>query len=60
VLKKSFWGDEHNVLELLMRFTRGDARDYIDSSKIDHGPFVAELNSDAAAEKSKNLLSRDF
>ena len=22
--------------------------------------FVAELNSDAAAEKSKNLLSRDF
>ena len=38
VLKKSFWGDERNFLELLMRFTRGDVRDHIDSSKIDHGP----------------------
>ena len=35
VLKKSFWGDERNFLEPLMRFTRGD---HIDSSKIDHGP----------------------
>jgi len=38
VLQKSFWGDERNFLELLMRFTRGDVRDHIDSSKIDHGP----------------------
>jgi hypothetical protein len=38
VLKKSFWGDERNFLESLMRFTRGDVRDHIDSSKIDHGP----------------------
>ena len=38
VLKKSFWGDERNFLEPLMRFTRGDVRDHIDSSKIDHGP----------------------
>jgi hypothetical protein len=38
VLKKSFWGDERNFLELLMRFTRGEVRDHIDSSKIYHGP----------------------
>jgi hypothetical protein len=38
VLKKSSWGDERNFLELLMGFTRGDVRDHIDSSKIDHGP----------------------
>ena len=38
VLKKSFWGDERNSLEPLMRFTHGDVRDHIDSSKIDHGP----------------------
>ena len=38
VLKKSFWGDDRNFLESLMRFTRGDVRDHIDSSKIDHGP----------------------
>ena len=38
VLKKSFWGDERNFLELLIRFERGDVRDHIDSSKIDHGP----------------------
>jgi hypothetical protein len=38
VLKKSFFGDERNFLEPLMRFTRGDVRDHIDLSKIDHGP----------------------
>jgi hypothetical protein len=38
VSKKSFWGDEQNFLELLMRFTRGDVTDHVDSSKIDHGP----------------------
>ena len=38
VLKKSFWGDERNFLELLIRFERGDVRDHIDSSKIDLGP----------------------
>jgi hypothetical protein len=39
VLQKSFWVDERNFLELLMRFTRGVVRDHIDSSKIDHGPW---------------------
>jgi len=38
VLKKSFWGVERSFLEPLMRFTRGDVRGHIDSSKIDHGP----------------------
>jgi hypothetical protein len=37
LLQKSFWGDERKFLEPLMRFTRGDVRDYIVSSKIDHG-----------------------
>jgi hypothetical protein len=43
-----------------MRFTRGDLRDHIDPSEIDHGTFVAALNTEAAAEKSKNQLLRDF
>ena len=38
LLQKSFWGDERNFLEPLMRFARGDVRDHIVSSKIDHGP----------------------
>jgi hypothetical protein len=38
VLKKSFWEGERKFLEPLMRFARGDVRDHIDSSKIDHGP----------------------
>jgi hypothetical protein len=36
--QKSFWSDERNFLAPLMRFTSGDVRDYIVSSKIDHGP----------------------
>ena len=39
VLQKSFWGDERNFLEPLMRFTSGDVRDHIVSSKIDHAPL---------------------
>jgi len=38
LLQKSFWGEEQKFLEPLMRFTRGDVRDHIVSSKIDHGP----------------------
>jgi hypothetical protein len=37
LLQKSFWGDERKLLEPLMRFTHGDVRDHIVSSKIDHG-----------------------
>jgi hypothetical protein len=38
LLQKSFGGDERKFLEPLMRFTRGDVRDHIVSSKINHGP----------------------
>ena len=38
LLQKSFWGGERKFLEPLMRFTRGDVRDHIVSSKIDHEP----------------------
>jgi hypothetical protein len=38
MLKKSFWGVERKFLEPLMRFTRGDVRDHIVSSKTGHGP----------------------
>jgi len=38
LLQKSFWGRERKFLEPLMRFTRGDVRDHIVSSKIDHEP----------------------
>ena len=38
VLQKSFWGGERKFLKPLMRLTRGDVRDHIVSSKIDHGP----------------------
>jgi hypothetical protein len=37
VLRKAFWGDERNFLELLIRFERGDVRDHIVSFKIDQG-----------------------
>ena len=41
-----------------MRFTRGDVRDHIVSSKIEAS--VVALKGEAAAEKSKDQLSRDF
>jgi hypothetical protein len=59
LLQKSFWGRERKFLEPLMRFTRGDVRDHIVSSKSITASVVA-LKSDAAAEKSKDQLSRDF
>ena len=58
VLKKSFWGDERQFLapEAFCARRRGTI------SFIQNRPrtFVAALNSDAAAEKSKNQLSQDF
>jgi hypothetical protein len=35
---KAFWGGERKFLEPLMRFTRGEVRDHIVSSRIDHAP----------------------
>ncbi len=60
LLQKSFWGGERKFLGPLTRFTQGDVRDHIVSSKIDHELPVVALKSDAAAEKSKDQLSRDF
>ena len=37
VLKKSFWGDDHNFSGPLMPFARDDLRDHIVSHKNDHG-----------------------
>ena len=38
VLQKSFRGADRKFLEPLVRFMRGDVKDHIGSSKIDHGP----------------------
>ena len=38
LLQKSFRDGERKLLDPLMRLTRGDVRDHIASSKIDHGP----------------------
>jgi hypothetical protein len=38
IVEKVFWEGERKFLEQLMRFARGDVRDHIVSSKIDHGP----------------------
>ena len=44
-----------------MRFSCGDLRDHIVSSKIDHGPSVVRLKSDAAADEVRNIkVSRDI
>jgi hypothetical protein len=43
-----------------MRFTRGDVRDHIESSKIDQGSFVAALNTRQQERSPKNQPSRDF
>jgi hypothetical protein len=38
LLQKSFWGGERKFLEPLTRLARGEVRDHIVSSKIDHAP----------------------
>ena len=60
LLQKSFWGGDRKFLEPLKRLTRGDVRDHIVSSNNRSRASVAALKSDAAAEKSKDQLSRDF
>jgi hypothetical protein len=57
LLQKSFWGRERKFLEPLMRFTRGDAYRFIQNRSR---ASVVALKGDAAAEKSKDQLSRDF
>jgi hypothetical protein len=38
LLQKSFWGGDRKFPKPLMRFTRGEVRDHIVLSKIDHAP----------------------
>jgi hypothetical protein len=60
LLQKSFWGDERKFLKPLMRFTRGDVRGPYHFIQNRSRTSVVELKSNAAAEKSKDQLSRDF
>jgi hypothetical protein len=60
LLQKSFWSEEQKFLEPLMRFTRGDVRDHIVFIQNRPRTLLMALKSDAAAETSKNQLSRDF
>ena len=53
VLKKSFLGDEGNVLGPLMLFALGDLRDHIVLPKNDHGPSYQRQRGFAAMETSK-------
>ena len=46
VLKNSFWGDERNFLELLMRFTRGVVKGPYRFVQNRPRTFVAALNSE--------------
>ena len=39
LLQKSFWDVDGKIFGPLIRFTRGDVRDHIVSSKIGHGPL---------------------
>jgi len=59
LLQKSFWGSEGKFLQPLMRFTRGDEGPYRFIQNRSRTSVVA-LKSNAAAEKSKDRLSRDF
>ena len=39
LLQKSFWGGDRKFPKPLMRYTRGEVRDHIVASKIDHAPL---------------------
>jgi hypothetical protein len=60
IVAKVFLGGERKFLEPLMRFTRGDVRGPYRFIQNRSRTSVADLKSDAAAEKSKDQLSRDF
>ena len=52
--KKSFLANERNVLAPLVRPTRGNVRDHIESHKKRSQTFVHALQRLAAAETTKN------
>src|SRR5450755_1280985 len=53
LLQKSFWGRERKFLEPLMRFTRGDVRDHIVSSKS-----ITGLGSGVEKRRSSREVQR--
>jgi hypothetical protein len=60
LFQKSFWGDERKLLEPMMRFTRGDVRDYIVSSKIDHGYRRGAKERRRRREAQRSTFARFF
>ena len=59
-VEKPFLGDERNLLRLLVRFARDDARGIHRFAQKQPPTFVSSLRSVAARETAKNPLSRDF
>ena len=60
LLQKSFWGDERKFLETADAFYARRREGPYRFVQNRPRTFVAALKSDAAAEKSKDQLSRDF
>src|SRR5580765_4290815 len=58
LLQKSFWGGERKFLEPLRRFTRGDVRDHIVSSKIDHQPLWRVEKRRSSREVQRSTFAR--
>ena len=58
IVAKVFWGDERKCLEQLMRFTSGDVRDHIVSSKIDHGLRSSAEKRRSGREVQRSTLAR--
>ena len=58
VLRKSFWGVEQKFLEPLMRLTRGDVRDHIVSSRIDHGASCGVEKRRSSREVQRSTFTR--
>ena len=58
LLQKSFSSDERKFLGPLTRFTRGDVRDHIVSSKIDHGPRSGVEKRRRSREVQRSTFAR--
>jgi hypothetical protein len=59
-LKKYFGGVERNLQELLLRFLRSDARDYITSPKNDHGASYRHYRASALRNRPKTDICEIF
>jgi len=60
IVAKVFWGGERKFFEPLMRFMRGNVREHIVFIQNRSRTSAVALESDAAAENSKDQLWRDF